>query len=138
LAARSIDAERVPGVKHCAQPPDTLARHVDVDIHPEAGNALAHTFALQANFLSIDAKARGGYCFAQFVTRNDGVGAISDLFAQSKACRELNIVRGKSDVIGVARIRHMVGTREAKQRTIKRYGDEVRERRRCWRALCHP
>src|SRR5262249_30731619 len=59
-------------------------------------------------------------------------------FAQSKTCRELNIVRRKSDVIGVARIGHMVGAGEAKQRAIERYGDEVREPRRCRGALWQP
>src|SRR5215831_5963061 len=126
LVAGSIEAKLVPGVKHCAQPPDTLARHIDVNIDAEAGDALAHASTLQANFPCIHAKAGGGHCLGQFVTRNDGERAVGELFAQGKASRELCIVRRKSDVVGVARIRNVLGACEAKQRAIERYGYEVR------------
>src|SRR5215467_3255081 len=82
LVASSIEAKLVPGVKHRAQPPDALARHVDVNIDAEAGDALAHASSLQANFPCIHAKAGGGHCFGQFVTRNDSERAVSELFPQ--------------------------------------------------------
>src|SRR6478672_4778287 len=81
LAASSIEAKFVPGVEHCAQSPDTLARHVDVNIDAEAGDALAHASPLQANFPCIHAKAGGGHCLRQFVTRNDGERTVGELFA---------------------------------------------------------
>src|SRR5262249_17146547 len=81
LAASSIEAKFVPGVKHCAQPPDTLARHLDLDIDAQAGDALPHAPPLQPNFLGIHAEAGGGHCLGKFVTRNDGVGPIRELFA---------------------------------------------------------
>src|SRR5215471_11115963 len=81
LVASSIEAKLVPGMKHRPQPPDALASHVDVNIDAEAGDALSHASSLQANFPCIHAKAGGGHCLGQFVTRNDSERAVGELFA---------------------------------------------------------
>src|SRR5215475_13900915 len=129
-------AERTPGIMRALGHVATaVTAEVLIASSAEAGDALAHASSLQANFPCIHAKAGADHCLGQFVTRNDGERAIGELFAQGQACRELCIVRRKSDVVGVARIRNMLGACEAKQRAIERHGYEVREGWRCWRAL---